>query len=118
MEISITITEKDIQTMLNDHIAESIKKSIDANRGKLDNSVSKYFEKGIFETRVSTFEKSLDWAVEQAFREGISKAMKEANFKDVIAAKAAEILVNNDFVQSLAIQKVRASLGLNDDSTT
>lgn len=44
--------------------------------------------------------------------------MEEMNFTEIIAKKAKEVLSDGNFIQDLAIAKVRSSLGLQNLPTT
>jgi hypothetical protein len=78
----------------------------------IQRALTEYFQKSFMSNKANAFESALDWCVEGALREGLDKAMQELNFKEMIAAKAKEILSDSDFIKNLAEAKVRSSLGL------
>jgi len=112
-EIKINVTVKDLTDIVKDTIGGYITKSLNTNKELIEVQIESYFKKGIFTDKISQFESALDWAVENAFRLGLEKAMEELNFKELIAEKSKQILSDNDFIKDLAEKKVRSSLGLN-----
>ena len=112
--IDITLNVGELKDVLKESLVSSINKSLNKNKENIENSLDNYFRKGFFNDRDSQFENALDWAVESVFREGITKAIEELSFKELIANKAKEILSDNEFIRNLAERKVRASLGLNN----
>jgi uncharacterized membrane protein YheB (UPF0754 family) len=111
-DLKINLSVREITEMVKETIADSIQKSLNANKEQIEKSIDGYFKKNMFNNKETEFESSLDWAVENAFREGLTKAMNELNFKELIALKAKEILSSEDFIKDLAEKKVRSSLGL------
>lgn len=110
--ITVEVTTEALHGILQGHISEAIRKAIENNSVDIKKSIEEYFSKGMFQNKKSQFDSALDWAVEQAFREGLNTAMEELNFHEVIAAKAKEILSDNNFIAELAEEKIRQSLGL------
>lgn len=110
--IDISLSKEDLKNMVTEVMLNSIKQTVGANRKQLNDSVAKYFEKGFFNDKVSQFEKALNWAVEEAFRGGIYKAMIELDFEDLVAEKAKEVLSDKDFLESVAKEIVRKQLNL------
>jgi len=111
-DLKINLSVREITEMVKETIADSIQKSLNENKEQIEKSIYGYFKKNMFNNKETEFESSLDWAVENAFREGLTKAMNELNFKELIALKAKEILSSEDFIKDLAEKKVRSSLGL------
>jgi hypothetical protein len=116
-DISISISVPELTDIVKGRITASILEAFDNNKVKIKESLNQYFNKGVFNDKKSSFESSLDWAVENSFRIGLDKAMTEMGFSEIIAAKAKEILSSNDFIAELAEAKIRASLGLPNKAT-
>jgi uncharacterized membrane protein YheB (UPF0754 family) len=110
--LNINLSVKELTDMVKETVENSIQKSLNANKDQIEKSIDVYFKKGMFDSKESQFESSLDWAVENAFRLGLEQAMTELNFKELIAQKAKELLSNENFIKDLAEKKVRSSLGL------
>jgi len=110
--LNINLSVKDLTEMVKETVGNSIKKSLESNKAQIETSINDYFKKAFFINKESQFESALDWAVENAFRLGLEKAMEELNFKELIAQKAKELLSNDTFIRDLAEKKVRSSLGL------
>lgn len=109
MKVNVGILKEMFETTLKGYVNNSLLK----NKENIEKSLDKLFNNGtIFSTKASEFESAMDWAIETEFRDGITKALQELNFKEMIAKKAKEILTNNDFITQLAEDKIRASLGL------
>ncbi len=109
---NISLSVKELTDLAKETIMASIDKSLKSNKENIEKSIEQYFRKSIFDNKASQFENALDWAVENAFRLGLEKAMEDMNFKEIIAQKAKEMLSNEDFIKELAEKKIRASLGL------
>jgi 3-methyladenine DNA glycosylase AlkC len=110
--INLNISVKDLTDIIKNDLSDIIRKRLSANKDDIEKSLDDQFRRRIFTHDKNQFENALDWAIEHAFREGLNIAMEELNFKELIAKKAKEILSNDDFIKTLAEQKVRASLGL------
>jgi adenosine deaminase len=110
--IEVKLSVKDINDLVKDRVLEAVKQQLSSSEADIKKSIEQYFKKPIFDNKINEFERSLDWSVEAAFREGVDIAMKELKFKELIAEKAKEILSDGNFIQELALQKVKASLGL------
>ena len=111
-KIKVEITTEDISKSLRLITDDAIKVCLEAHKSTIRGQISEYFDKGVYTKHKSKFEDSLDWAVEQSFRQGLTKAMEEIKFDEFISGKCKEILSDNDFVAKLAEDKIRASLGL------
>lgn len=110
--INFEIKVGDLHRTLKDHLDGFIKESLHSNETTIKEQIHDYFKTDFFKKKLSSFQESFDWAVEQTFRKGIEKAMLELDFIEVVASKAKEILSDNDFITTLADAKIRASLGL------
>jgi uncharacterized membrane protein YheB (UPF0754 family) len=110
--LNINLSVKELTDMVKEIVGNSIQKSLNANKEQIEKSIDGYFKKALFDNKESQFEKALDWAVEDAFRLGLEQAMTELNFKEMIAQKAKELLLSDDFIKDLAEKKVRSSLGI------
>jgi hypothetical protein len=110
--VNINLSVKDITEMVKETVGNAVQKTLFKSTEQIEKSIELYFRKGLFDNKETQFESSLDWAVENAFRLGLEKAMEELNFKEIIAKKAKEFLLNDDFIKNLAEEKVRSSLGL------
>ena len=60
----------------------------------------------------SEFENSLYYLVEISARNAFATAMEELGFQQKMVEKAKEILTDGDFIQKLAEESVRKSMGL------
>ena len=85
---------------------------LNVNESQIKESLNSFFVKSRFDSKFSSFESNLDWAVENCFRLGLEQALDELNFKEFVASKAKEILSDETFLRDLAEAKVRSSLGL------
>ncbi len=112
-KLEFKITAGDLNNLFKEKVFEYVLNSAKSHKEDIERSIDKIFNTGsIFNKRESEFESALDWSIEHLFREGLTKAMEELGFKEMIAGKAKEILSNNDFISELAEAKVRSSLGL------
>lgn len=112
-EINLSINVGDIKEMLNNSLKDMVVKSITDNKKSIENSLDSMFKNGsIFDKKNTQFDSALDWAIETQFRDGITTAMEELNFKELIATKCKEIMSSNNFIAEIAEAKVRSSLGL------
>lgn len=111
-KFKIEIDRKLISDTINEKIVGTILSQMELQKKDIESSIKDYFQKSFFRDKDTMFENALDWTIENAFRSGITKAMEDLNFTEVIASKAKEILSDNNFISELAEQKVRASLGL------
>lgn len=111
-EFKIEIDRREIVDIINAGVQEKIKSALKNNSHDIDESIKQYFYKGVFKEKSTQFDSALDWTIEIAFREGLTIAMEELNYKEMIAQKAKELLSDNNFIAELAEKKVRASLGL------
>lgn len=111
-KLKLELSVKDLHDIVKDTIGNAIKSSLSKNTDQINTSIDAYFHKAFFQNKESQFESALDWAVENAFRLGLEQAMNELNYKELIASKCKEILLDNDFISRLAESKVRRSLGL------
>lgn len=108
----VEIDRKQISEIINKTVQGEITEQLRSQLTDINRSIEEYFKKSFFNDTRNQFESALDWTVENAFREGLDLAMKELNFKELIAKKAAEILNSDNFIKELAEAKVRSSLGL------
>ncbi len=108
----VEIDRLEINKIINDGVQDKIKSVMQSQMTDIEKSITEYFKKSFFRDKDSQFESALDYTIESAFREGLTKAMEELNFKELIAEKAKELLSNNNFISKLAEAKVRTSLGL------
>lgn len=110
--IDIKLNVGELKEILKKSLTDTVEKSITKNKQQIESSLDNYFQKKAFQFKESEFESSVDWAVEACLREGMTKAMEDLNFKEMIAEKAKEILSSDNFIKELAENKVRSSLGL------
>lgn len=111
-KFKIEIDRAQIVDTINTGIQEKVRAQMKAQDKDIDEAITQYFKKSLFNNQSSRFESALDYTVEAAFRKGLEMAMEQLNFKEMIAQKAKELLSDNNFIAELAEKKVRASLGL------
>jgi len=111
-EFKVEIDGKQLKDRINEVLDSSIRLALGKNKADIEGILENYFSKGVFKNKISEFDNALDWEVEAAFREGVSKAIEELDFKEIIAKKAKELLQDDDLITQLAEAKVRSSLGL------
>lgn len=111
-KFKIEIDGKKIQEVINEELIGFVKSNMEEQMGEIEKSVEDYFRHSFLSNKKTQFDSALDWAVEAAFRDAINTAMDELNFKELIAAKAKELLQDDDLIKELAEAKVRSSLGL------
>jgi len=110
--ININIDEKEISKILSESLKSKIEYGLARYSDNIDKSMQEAFYKKYAGNNDNIFDRVLDWAIEDAFRDGLQKAMEELNFKEKIAVKAKEILQDDNFITKLAKAKVKESLGL------
>lgn len=108
IEIDINKIKEQYNFVLNKIIEDSLSKE----KENIQSTIKTYFDKGFFKDKTTAFDNSLDWAIENSFREGVDKALNDLNFKELIFEKTKELLSNGTLIQELAEAKVRSSLGL------
>lgn len=108
----IEIDRDQITGIINKIIQSKIESEMSLQMKSIDKSIEEYFQKSFFNDKVTMFDSALDYTIESAFRIGVSKAMEELNFTEIIAQKSKELLMNDSFIHKLAEDKVRSSLGL------
>lgn len=111
-EIKVEISAKEFKKIIEDTMVGSVKQAIKTQEKDIHDSIKNYFDRPLFNNKQTDFEKGLDWAIEDAFRLGIQIAFDELDFKRVVADKAKEMMMQDDFINELANAKIRASLGL------
>ena len=101
-----------IKEQYNDVLHKVIEESLIKEKQNIQETIKTYFDKGFFIDKLTAFEKGLDWAIEQSFREGVDKALRDLEFKELISEKTKEFLSENSLIQDLVEAKIRSSLGL------
>ena len=112
METEIKLTTADINDILKESVANIIRNKITQHKADIESGVDAIFKKSVFDSKTTNFEKALDLAMENEFRIGIEMALKELDFKKLVAIKAIEILSDGNFIKEVAEKKVLSSLGL------
>lgn len=112
-KFNIEIDREEIIDLIKTTVKDRLIKQLKLQTENIDKSISEYFNRSFFHDKKNDFENALDWAVEDAFRLGISEVMQELDFKSIIADKARELLKDDTLIHDLAEAKVRSSLGLN-----
>ncbi len=110
--IKLKLTPRDVTEILMDKVGDIIIKSLNKNKNSIEDSLNNFFSKDYFHNKESDFENSLSWAIDNSFRIGLEKAMKEINFEELIYNKCKELLNDQEWLQKIATEKVRSSLGL------
>ena len=108
----IEIDRKAIVEQINTSIQRHVKSILSQEETNIKSSLEKYFKKSFIHDKDSEFENSLYYLVEIATRKAFETAMEELGFQQKMVEKAKEILTDGDFIQKLAEESVRKSMGL------
>jgi hypothetical protein len=108
----IEIDRKSIVEQINNSIQGHVKKLLSEEETNIKNSLEKYFKKSFRHDNNSDFENSLYYLVEISTRKAFETAIEELGFQQKMVEKAKEILTDDDFIQKLAEESVRKSMGL------
>lgn len=108
----VNITDVEIQEIVVRILTDAINKQMEFRFSEMENSIRKFFSEWDFSNTKTQFERALYASTEGVFQAGISLAMEELNFKELVAKEAKKVLSDEAFIRSLAEKKVRASLGL------
>lgn len=111
-KFKLEIDRRKIIDIVSEGIHDEIKSVMKNSQKDIRLTIEEYFNRDFFNRKTSQFEMSLDYTIENAFKEGLGKAMKEMDFTEIIATKAKELLSKDSFITDLAEAKVRSSLGL------
>ena len=108
----IEIDRKAIVKQINSSIQGHVKSILSKEETNIKNSLEQYFKKSFIHDNDSEFENSLYYLVEASTRKAFETAIEDIGFHQKMVEKAKEILTDDDFIQKLAEESVRKSMGL------
>lgn len=89
-----------------------IVKALEPQQGEIIRGVQDYFKANPFESKNSAFDRAINWAIDDALRTGLESALKKVNLTELVEAEALALLQDKEFIRALAVERVRAAMGL------
>lgn len=111
-KIKVELSTIELSNMVRTRMERIVDTSLESERINIQNLIKKYFESRSWVDKTSFFDSAMDYALENAFRVALDKAMKELNYDNLIYEKMVELLKDSNLLEEIARKKIDSMFGL------
>jgi len=112
--IKFEMTKEQFFKIASTHLEAIVSKSFEQQKPRFKEGFDNFFKNKDWTFKSERFQDGYDWAIEEATRKGIQRALIELNFEEQIYQKAMEILSDGEFVKEMAKDKLKSILKFNE----
>ena len=109
---NLQISKQEMKEIALKHFNAKIESEFSKASPLFEKAFESFFNQKDWTIRSERFNDGYDWAIEQATREGIQKAIKELNLTELIYQEAMKIMSDGEFIKEMAKDKIKSILKL------